>query len=101
MENVKGQVFPSYKSIHKHVNVKESNGEVVKFEPDQALMLSQLYFDNVYQPQTTVPSNFLTGGGNSPVDIQIPIGDFLIEDILVEVGVTETGGSSSVMPTNV
>lgn len=100
LENVKGQVFPSYKSIHKHVDVRESNGEVVKFEPDQALMLPQLYFDNVYQPQTSVPSNFFTGGGGSPIDIQITVGDFIIEDILLEVGVAETGGSNSVTPTN-
>ncbi len=100
LNNVKGQVFPSYKSIHKHVDVQEPNGQIVKYEPDQALMLPQLYFDNVYQLQTTVPSNFFMGGGGSPIDIQIPIGDFLIEDILLEVGVSETGGSSSITPTN-
>lgn len=99
LDNAKGQVFPNYKSMHRHVNVKE-NGQVIQFEPDQALTLPQLYFDNTYQPATTVPSNFFTGGGGSPIDIQISVGDFLIEDILLEVGVSNSDGTNTVTPTN-
>jgi hypothetical protein len=93
--NTANLLIVPYSSLNPQVALKEDNGTVLR-NANQVVSTLGDHINLSFNPTTTVPTNFFSTGSSNTADIELGQVPAILDDLTIQISLTETGGSNSV-----